>query len=516
MNKVTILWVDDEIDGLQSQILFLENKGYEIVASSNGQDAIEKCKKNNYDLVFLDEQMPGFTGLETLAKIKEIKPNLPVVMITKSEEEDLMDDAIGAKISDYLIKPVNPTQVQLVIKKILDNKRLVSEKSTQSYQREFQNISMTLSDDLDHEEWANIYKKLIFWELELGKSIDSSIAEILIQQKDEANTQFKKFITKNYEEMLAHSDADGPIMSHNLLKKQVFPHFKDNKPIFLVVIDNLRYDQWKMIEPVITQFYKPVEETYMYSILPTTTQYSRNAIFAGMSPYDIANTYPSKWLDDEEEGGKNQHEEALLVEQLKRSHIDVSHTYNKITNLTAGKGLVDKTNEMLNNDLNVIVYNFVDMLSHTRSESEIIKELANDEAAYRALTLSWFEHSPLMDMLEKLSEENINLIITTDHGTIRVKEPSKVIGDRFTSTNLRYKSGKNLNFKPDDVLSFRDPKKIGLPSPHVSSSFIFAKEDIYLIYPNNYNHFVNLFRDTFQHGGISLEEMIVPIARFRT
>ncbi|MCH8904159.1 MAG: PglZ domain-containing protein [Bacteroidetes bacterium] len=514
MDKITILWVDDEIDGLKSQILFLEGKGYDVVPTTNGQDALDKVKETNFDIVFLDEQMPGMSGLETLAQIKEMKPTLPVVMITKSEEEDLMDDAIGSKISDYLIKPVNPNQIQLTIKKILDNKRLISEKSTHNYQQEFQKISLTLSDNLNHEEWASIYKKLIYWELELGKSEDKGVADILTMQKNEANNGFCKFIKNNYFSLLEKANKNEMIMSHNLMRTSVFPHVEDNYPVFMILIDNLRYDQWKTIEPVISEYFNLESDKMFYSILPSTTQYSRNAIFAGLTPAEIERHYPDLWLNDDEEGGKNMHESELLTKQIGRLGKTMKVNYEKITKAAQGKAIADNIKNMMHNDLNVIIFNFVDMLSHARTESDIIKELANDEAAYRTLTSSWFEHSPLLDIIRSISEEKIRLIITTDHGTIRVKEPSKVVGDRHTSTNLRYKHGKNLKYEDQDVLAVADPGDVELPRPHVSSSYIFAYHEKYLVYPNNYNHFVNLYKNTFQHGGISLEEMIIPIGNF--
>ncbi len=516
MDKITILWADDEIDLLKPQLLFLKQKGYEVSSVSNGQDAIEKCQKNDYDVIFLDEQMPGLSGIETLSKIKEIKPSIPVIMITKSEEENLMDDAIGSKISDYLIKPVNPNQILLSIKKIFDNKRLITEKSTLDYQKEFQNITLAINETLNHEDWAEVYKKLIYWELELEKSEDNSISEILNMQKSEANNGFNKFINNNYIDLLDQSVSGEIIMSHNLLKKKVFPLLQDDSPIFFILIDNLRYDQWKAIQKIINSYLKLEEENSFYSILPSTTQYSRNAIFAGLLPDEIEQSYPDLWKYDDEEGSKNLHEEEFLKMQLKQLQIPIKVSYHKITNTKQGKMLVDNTINLFNNDLNVIVYNFVDMLSHARTEIEIIKELANDEAAYRALTVSWFEHSPLLEMIKKIMDKKARVIFTTDHGTIRVKKAVKVIGDRNSSTNLRYKHGKNLQYDPKDVFEVKDPQKAHLPKPNVSSSYIFATEETFFVYPNDYNHYVNFYNNTFQHGGISLEEMILPFAVYST
>ncbi|MCY7411123.1 MAG: PglZ domain-containing protein [Chitinophagales bacterium] len=512
-NEPTILWVDDEIELLKPQILFLKQKGYNIIEASNGIDALEKCKREIIDIVFLDEQMPGRSGLETLTDIKAIQPSVPVVMITKSEEENLMEEAIGSQISDYLIKPVKPQQILLTLKKLLDNRRLVSEKTTSLYQQEFQQIFARLSNGLNQEEWADVYRKLIYWELELDNAKTDSMRDVLAMQKSEANTEFSKFIIKNYKQWLTRHDDNTPTMSHNVLKTKVFPYLEPGTPTFLLLIDNLRFDQWKVIHPTISESFRVIDEDYFYSILPTSTQYSRNAIFAGMMPLEIEKRFPNFWLNDEEEGGKNLHESDFLADQLVRLKKDVKFSYTKITNLVDGKSFADNIYNMMGNDLNVIVYNFVDMLSHARTEMNVIKELADDETAYRSITQSWFQHSPLHDALLKIASKKVNLIILTDHGTIRVKEPVKVIGDRETSTNLRYKHGRNLNYNPKDVLESRNPNELMLPKPHISSSFIFAREDKYFVYPNNYNYHVNLYRNTFQHGGISLEEMIIPVIR---
>ncbi len=507
-----ILWVDDEIDSLKSQILFLKNKGYEVTPLSNGHDALELLKEKQVDVVMLDESMPGLTGLETLAKIKEQYPQLPVVMVTKNEAENIMEEAIGAQITDYLIKPVNPNQVLLSLKKIMDGRRLVSAATTQAYQQDFRNLFMALSSNPNHEEWKELYRRLIFWELEMARSNSDEMMEVLTSQKSEANTEFYKYVSKNYEGWIKGNDA--PLFSHQLLKEKIFPHLEQGKPTFLVLIDNLRFDQWKAIQPIVSENFRTVEEDLYYSILPTATQYSRNALFAGMLPIEMAAKFPNEWKNDEEEGGKNLHEAHFLNANLKSNHFgDLKTQYVKITNNEDGKLFEDNIHNYLNNDLTVIVYNFVDMLSHARTEMEVLKELAGDEISYRSLTVSWFEHSPLHRALRRISDKDIQLFVTTDHGTVRVQKPSKCIGDRQTTTNLRYKHGRNLQYEAKDVLAFRDPRQAGLPKPNVSSTFIFAKEDVFLCYPNNYNHYVNYYRNTFQHGGISLEEMLIPIVR---
>lgn len=517
MSVAKIIWVDDEMESLQSQKIFLENKGYEVVTFSNGFDALEYVKDNLIDVVLLDESMPGISGLETLAKIKEINQQMPVVMITKNETETLMDEAIGSQIADYLLKPVNPNQVLLSLKKIIDNKRLVAEKTTTNYQQQFRELFMALNDNPDYTQWMDIYKKLVYWELEMEKSDSPEMQEVLATQKAEANTEFFKYISKNYAKWVHPKAVDAPILSHNLLQFKVLPHVEKGTPTFFVLIDNLRYDQWKAIQPIFAESFRILEEDTFYSILPTATQYSRNAIFSGLLPVDIEKNFPVEWKNDDEEGGKNLYEEVFFRAQLKRlKKDDLKVSYTKVLHHNDGTHLVNNIHNLLNNDLNVIVYNFVDMLSHARTEMEVLKELAGDEKSYRSVTKSWFEHSALYAALKKIADKKINVIVATDHGTVRVKTPHKVIGDKQTTTNLRYKHGRNLNYEPKDVLAFKDPREAGLPVPTVNSSFIFAKEDGYLCYPNNYNHYVNYYKNTFQHGGISLEEMIVPVIKMTT
>ncbi len=513
MSPAKILWVDDEIESLQSQKLFLENKGYEVTTLTNGTDAIEYVKDNLVDVVLMDESMPGLTGLQTLAQIKAINYQIPVVLITKNETENLMDEAIGNEISDYLIKPVNPNQVWLSLKKIIDNRRLVAEKTTSAYQQQFTQLFTELNNSPDYNQWMEIYKKLVYWELEMEKSDSPEMQEILQSQKQEANREFFKFISRNYASWIDPKN-NAPIMSHTLMQYKVLPHVEPGVPTFFLLIDNLRFDQWRAIQPLFSENFRILEEETFYSILPTATQYCRNAIFSGLLPIDIEKQFPVEWKNDDEEGGKNLHEETFFKGLLKRLRKDnLKHSYTKVVNNHDGQQLVNNIHNMMGNDINIIIYNFVDMLSHARTEMEVLKELAGDEISYRSITKSWFEHSPLNQALKKIADKKVNLIVATDHGTTKVKTPYKVIGDKQTTTNLRYKHGRNLNYEPKEVLSFKDPKVAGLPTPNVNSSFIFAKEDGFLCYPNNYNHFVNYYRNTFQHGGVSLEEMIVPIIK---
>lgn len=507
MTKIKILWVDDEIDLLKPHILFLEARNYEVVTCKSGQDALVEIADSRFDIVFLDENMPGISGLETLNEIKVMNASLPVVMITKSEEELIMEEAIGSKIADFLIKPVNPNQILLSLKKNLDHSRLVSEKTTSNYQQEFRKISLDLSMVNSHEAWAELYKKLIYWELQLEVIEDSGMNEILESQKVEANSHFGKFVDKNYKSWF--NGQEGPVMSHTLFRKWIQPEIK-NKPTLLVVIDNLRYDQWFAFEDSLTPFYKKTRELPYYSILPTATQYARNAIFSGLTPLDMSRKHPEWWKNDTDEGGKNLYEDQFLGSQLKRLGLDIKWEYHKISSLKQGKQLSQNFKTQKNNDLTVVVYNFVDMLSHSKTEMEVIKELASNDKAYRSLTQSWFKNSPLLEILQQAQQMGLKLVLTTDHGTIHVKQPSKVIGDKETSLNLRYKTGRSLTYEEKDVLEAKDPAGINLPSINMSSSYIFAKNDLFFAYPNNYNHYVSYYRNTYQHGGVSLEEMIVP------
>jgi CheY-like chemotaxis protein len=512
MRKIRILWTDDEIEALKPHIIFLEEKGYEIDTCSNGTDTIDLVRQNAYDLIFLDENMPGVSGIETLRLIKEVRTDIPVVMITKSEEEDIMEAAIGSEIADYLIKPVKPKQVLLAIKKILDQRRLVTEKTTTDYRQEFSRITSMISSASSYGDWTELYRKIVFWESELEKSSDPGMTEILKHQENEANVLFSKFIINNYEGWLAPGTADKPLLSPDLFTKKIFPNVDRSRPLFFILIDNLRYDQWRTISAELSGLYRIIEEDLYYSILPTATQFSRNAIFAGMMPSTIAEKMPKYWINDDEEEGKNKFEDEFIKNQLLRKGLNFKWSYNKISNNLEGRKLNDKVNSLLENDINFLVFNFVDILSHARTEIGLIRDLAKDESAYRSLTRSWFLHSSLLDLLKILASHSIKVIFSTDHGTIRVQNPVKIIGDRQTSSNLRYKMGRNLDYDPKKVFELKDPGKAMLPKTNISSRYIFALNKDYLVYQNNYNHYAAYYKDTFQHGGISMQEVLLPVA----
>ena len=507
--QAKILWADDEIELLKPHILFLESKGYEVTTVNNGADAVEKSNDINYDIIFLDENMPGISGLEALAQIKDIKPLVPVVMITKSEEEYIMEEAIGSKIADYLIKPVNPNQILLTLKKLLDHSKLISQKTNSNYQQEFRQLGMTLNNRLDFEEWTEVFKKLVYWELELEKIEDSGMREILNMQKKEANNLFCKYIENNYLDWLDGSEK-GPQMVHTIIKDRVAPLFKPTEKVTLLVIDNLRYDQWQVLKPIFSKYFNVEDDEIIFSILPTATHYARNALFSGLMPSEIQKLLPKFWVTEEDEEGKNMYEKELLEANLKRLGKNVKWSYNKVTNYDAGKKLADQFHQLKENDFNAIVYNFVDMLSHARTDMKVIRELADDEAAYRSLTVSWFEHSPLQDIIKKIADAKHKLIITSDHGTVKVNNPVKIVGEKSTNSNLRYKVGRNLSYKDKEVFAIKNPADAFLPKGALSSEFVFTRENDFFVYPNNFNHFVNHYGETFQHGGISLEELLIP------
>ena len=508
-----LLWVDDEIEMLRAHIIFLEKKGYDVTTVNNGNDAIEECRKRNFDLVLLDEMMPGITGLETLQQIKDISPSTPIVMVTKSEEENIMDQAIGQKIADYLIKPVNPSQILLALKKNIHKKQIVTEVTQTGYRKEFQDIAMRIMDCSTLDDWKDIYRRLVRWELELS-SADSDMTEMLQMQKEEANNSFAKFVRKNYLSWVAPGTTQRPLMSPDIFKKCVFPAVNNGEKVFLIVIDNFRYDQWRTLAQDIGEMFDVNEDMYM-SILPTATQYARNAIFSGLMPEQIERMFPDLWVDEDEDEGKNINEEPLVRTQIERYRRHDSFSYHKINDSAAAERLVERLGELKKNDINVVVLNFIDMLSHARTESKMVRELANNESAYRSITLSWFRHSVVGELIKALAQIDCTVILTTDHGSIRASKPIKIIGDRNTNTNLRYKLGKNLNCQSKEVFVVKNPHEAQLPAPNLSTSYVFATGNSFLAYPNNYNYYVSYYKDTFQHGGISMEEMLIPLVTLK-
>ena len=508
-----LLWADDEIELLNAHIIFLRDKGYEVTKVTNGPDAIEACKEEAFDLILLDENMPGLTGLETLSRIKQMLPTTPVVMVTKSEEEDIMEQAIGSKIADYLIKPVNPNQILLTLKKNIHSKEIVAEKANSAYQQNFGKLAMQISDARTIEEWQAVYRNIVYWELQL-ESADTQMHEMLKSQKDDANNMFGRFVKKNYMEWMASPREERPMMSNDLFRDRIFPLLDNGEKVFMIIIDNFRYDQWRVLADEIGSDFVIEEELYT-SILPTATQYARNAIFSGLMPKQIKEMFPDLWVDEEDEEGKNLNEEELIGTQIARYRRKDSFSYGKVLTSVAADKYMDTINSLAKNDLNVLVINFIDMLSHARTESLMVRELAANEAAYRSITLSWLRHSAIKRLFSYLADNKYTVVITTDHGSIQVDTPTKIIGDKNTNTNLRYKLGKSLNCSSKDVFEIKEPAKAFLPAPNLSTSYIFATGSDFFAYPNNYNYYVQYYKDTFQHGGISMEEMLVPLIKLR-
>lgn len=508
MAAYKLLWVDDEIELLVAHILFLQKKGYEVHTVSNGHDALDRCAEETFDLILLDENMPGLSGLETLTRIKEISPSTPVVMVTKSEEENIMEQAIGAKIADYLIKPVNPIQILSTLKKNIHQKEIVTEQTQSAYQQDFGKLGMQINDSMTLDEWTEVYKRLTYWELQLSET-DSAMKEMLAMQRTEANREFSKFIRRNYMNWMENPE-ERPIMSPDIFKRKIFPALNQGEKVFLIVIDNFRYDQWKVLQSELSELFT-CEESLYCSILPTATQYARNAIFSGLMPNIIARMFPELWVDEDSEEGKNLNEAPLIKTQFDRYRRHNTFTYHKINDSTAAEKLLQQLPSLQKYDLNVVVLNFIDMLSHARTESRMVRELASNEAAYRSITLSWFRHSAVGDLFKALGSTDYTIVLTTDHGSIRCYNPIKVVGDKNTNTNLRYKLGKSLTYNKKEVFEIRDPHKAGLPSPNLSTAYIFATGDDFFAYPNNYNYYVQYYKDTFQHGGVSMEEMLIPL-----
>lgn len=508
MIKAQLLWVDDEIDLLKPYILFLEEKGYGTQCVNNGRDAIDLCRSQQFDIVLLDEQMPGLSGLETLEELHSFRPEMPVVMVTKSEDEGIMNRAIGKMITDYLIKPVNPNQVLMSIKKILEQDERMIETVTREYNVVFNSLMTEMEECSTADHWVSIYKKLVFWELKLEQT-QSPMREVLAAQKAEANRLFSKFVKKHYERWIVERD-ERPVMSPDLFEQFVFPSVQSKEKLFFILIDNFRYDQWQAVKDIAGEYFACMEDIY-YSILPTATPYARNSVFSGLMPRQLSEMFPDCWVDELQEGGKNLHEELFIRAQFERQGMDCNFSYHKINKNQEGEKLIDRFTELEKYDLNVLVFNFIDLLSHARTESKMIRELTADEPAYRSLTRSWFLHSPLPALLEKIAEKGYKVVLTTDHGSIRVKNGLKVIGDKETATNLRYKLGKSLGYDPKSLFDILRPENAGLPAPNMSTRYIFALNDDFFVYPNNCNLYQSHYQDTFQHGGVSMEEMLVPV-----
>ncbi len=509
--KNKILWVDDEIDHLKSHIIFLKERGYSVTPVTNAEDAVSLVANNRFDLVLLDEMMPGMEGLEALAKLRKINPSLPVIMITKNEEENLMEEAIGGEIEDYLTKPVNPSQILSSCKRILEKQRIAREKITREYTAEFAEISALLDEPMEPDDWIRIHVKLSERELDLDQHPDTGLSQTIQDQQHECNHAFGRYIQAHYEEWV--NGNEHPVLSTDIIREYVAPLLKKGEKVLFILIDNLRLDQWLTIEPLVYDLFSVTRQHY-FSILPTATPYSRNAIFAGLFPGDIAARYPKFWGEGEDdESSRNRHESQFLLDQLRRLnlHLETEPKYVKVLDPEEAKNLVRNIKSYFSSSLVSMVFNFVDILSHRRSDSQILREIVPDEAAYRSLTRTWFEHSSLFKILQSASKSGIKVILTTDHGSIRAMRGSTVYADKETSTNLRYKYGRGIRGDNKQLIEVKDPRRYGLPARGINTNYLIAKEDYYFVYPTNYHRYLALYRDSFQHGGVSLEEMILPV-----
>ncbi|MCB0264485.1 MAG: response regulator [Calditrichaeota bacterium] len=517
MNKAKILWVDDEVEFLQPHILFLRDKGYDVETATNAEDGIELIRNQKVDLLLIDEMMPGLDGLTAVSQIKQINPGLPIIMITKNEEESLMEDAIGAQITDYLTKPVNPSQILLAAKKILESRNISQKKFTRDYMQELNKINLRLMDRLEPEDWIDIFLKLSTWDVELDAVPDKNLREIIQNQRRECNVEFGKYIERNYLDWVNAPRDERPTLSHDIITKYVYPELKAGKKVAFFVIDCLRLDQWLSLEPYFYDYYK-IQKDYYYSILPTATPYARNAIFSGLLPSDLEKRYPEMWAQGEDDdSSRNRYEKELLYDHLRLLglKLDAEPRYLKIISAEEGYNLEKNLSSHMNTPLLSVVVNFVDILAHSRSDLPILKQIAPDEPSYRSLTCSWFEHSPIYSVFKQLAEQDVTIFVTSDHGSIRCMRGTKVLGDRETSTNLRYKYGRNLKADNKHAFFIHDPEEGKLPKRNINMNYIVAKEDYYFVYPTNYHKYLSYYRDSFQHGGISLEEMVLPVIKLQ-
>jgi CheY-like chemotaxis protein len=516
-NGKKLLWVDDEIELLRPHIRFLSDKGYNVDTATNGEDAISMVKREVYDLVFLDEMMPGIGGLKTLSEMKEVQPSLPIIMVTKNEAESLMEEAIGAKISDYLIKPVSPSQILLICKKFLEGKRIEQEHVSRDYVQEFSTIAGSLMSQMGPEEWINIYQKIVGWDLELDRHRETGLQNMLGEQKRDANNVFAKYIEDNYPNWI-HESNDRPVLSTEIIPEFVIPEIDNNKTVFFFVIDCLRFDQWLLMEKLLSSDYT-ISRKWYYGILPTATPYSRNAIFSGLYPSEIEKQYPEIWSKgQDDDNSRNRYEKELLDTQLQRLRVTLKPEpkYIKILDPEFGRATEHNISSLSGARLVSIVVNFIDMLAHSRSDSDILREIAPNEPAYRSLTQSWFQHSWLLRMFQTIAKQkNVTVIVTTDHGSILSGRGAKVFGDREASTSLRYKYGRNLKVEDKHALFVKNPGDLKLPNRGITANYIIAKEDYYFVYPTDYHKYLNQYRNTFQHGGMSMEEMILPVVTMR-
>lgn len=506
-----ILWVDDQIEELRSHVVYLADKGYEVDGVTNGQDAVEKLKQQDYDAILLDEMMPGMTGIETLAELKKVRETVPVVMITKSEEEDLMNRAIGKRIDDYLVKPVSPLQIVSALKRLLEGRKIRGEQLSRDFSGHYMDTQDRIATAKTPDDWVELYNGLVQWELDIVADGDHGLLTTHDEMLAEANRGFVRYVREHYAGWVSGAD-DAPLMSPDLFRTWVAPEIEGSSQVVWIVIDCMRLDQWRHVESLLEPYYH-LERRHYWSILPSATPFARNALFAGLYPREIATRYPDWWRgSSRQQHSKNAHEKELLGEQLKRlgSSAADSYKYYKVFDARDTDDLSRQVGSLEGVRLVAAVYNFLDIMAHGRSQSQILKELAPDVPAFRSLMRSWFEHSTLLDVLRTLSRRDCTVVLTTDHGSIFCNRATPVRANRETSTNVRYKYGDNLGVDEKIVFLMKDPEDYMLPRQSTIENYAITTDNYYLVYPTNFHEYERLYRDSFQHGGISLEEMIVP------
>lgn len=512
MNQLrgNILWVDDEIDHLKPHILYLEDKGYKLATVTNGSDAIEMVKTHRFDLILLDQFMPGMDGLETVRRIKEVRETIPIILITKSEEEWLMDEAISEKISQFLIKPVKPTQIFIAAKNLLETPKILEDHVTAGYLREFQEIEARLQTPMTAEDWWELYNRLIHWQIEFDHHKDTGLGNILGEQIQTCNREFTHFFLKAFPGWLQSEER--PPLTVDIVPATVLPKLKQDQKVCLIVVDSLRQDHLMSILPDIRQYFE-IEVAGAFSLLPTATPFSRNSIFSGFYPDEILDRYPEQREAMETHAQSlNQLEEKMLFDQLRRAGLgSKSMHHHKIWHVDEGTKFAQRVTEYLEVDLLSIVINFVDILAHRRSESDVLKEMLPDDSGYRSAVRTWFRHSWFFDVLRELSRSNFKVIITSDHGSIRVNRGVIVGADKDTSSGVRYKYGRNLNCNSRHALVIKNPRKYRLPEFGPQTSYLIAKDDVFFLYPTQQHRFESIYKGSFQHGGISMEEIMVPL-----
>ncbi len=508
-----ILWVDDEIDSLRSLLVSLESAGHRVTAVTNGDDAIQHLRRGGIDLVLLDEMMTGLDGIATLVAMREIDPAVPVVMVTKIEEEELMNRAYEARADDYLIKPVRPSQVRAVIKKLLDSERIVGEGIRRNYGREMARVGAELSEGLDAEGWIETAHWLFRRQIELERLRDAVLLDTHAGLRRDANRAFFRHLAAAYPSWL---EEGGPLLSHRVVERKVVPHLRQGERVLFLVLDCVRADQWMALEPHLRRLFA-VEPAFGLSLLPTATPFARNALFAGQLPAQIRRLHPALWEDDfSVESSLNRHEKELLRLALREHGLGgCSFRYERVDGGAAAQQLAQRLASASDVQLYAVVYGFVDILVHKRSESEVIQEITATEAAYRALTATWFAHSPLRAVLAAAAKAGRTVVLTSDHGSVTVQRRAGVVGDRRTTTAVRYKIGRNIHADPRHALDIRDPERWGLPTPSINSNYLVASEDHFFVYPNQQRAYERRLTGTLQHGGASLEEMVVPVATLR-